>query len=103
MNAEIKAKWLDALRSGKYKQGTHTLQKNNCFCCLGVLCDIVEPEGWDEGVTDGMVLHDGVQDFPTDRFLEKVGLFADEAGTLAEMNDHGQSFAEIADYIEANL
>lgn len=39
---EIKNKWLEALRSGKYKKGSGRLrdEKNN-YCCLGVLCDIM--------------------------------------------------------------
>lgn len=41
MNKKIKAKWLEALRSGDYKQGKGQLrnEKNN-FCCLGVLCNL---------------------------------------------------------------
>jgi hypothetical protein len=35
-----KAAWLKALRSGKYEKGTGHLQKDNKFCCLGILCDI---------------------------------------------------------------
>lgn len=40
MKPEIKKLWVDALRSGKYKQGTHRLRDGNKFCCLGVLCEI---------------------------------------------------------------
>ena len=41
MNIEIKARWISALRSGAYKQGHHTLHsEDNCFCALGVLCDL---------------------------------------------------------------
>jgi hypothetical protein len=41
MNIEIKAQWISALRSGAYKQGHHTLHsEDNCFCALGVLCDL---------------------------------------------------------------
>ena len=41
MNIEIKARWIAALRSGNYKQGHHTLHtEDNCFCALGVLCDL---------------------------------------------------------------
>ncbi len=55
MNPEIKALWLEALRSGKYKQGRghlynkRTLRRKSGevkakeikeYCCLGVLCDI---------------------------------------------------------------
>lgn len=39
-------KWLLALESGDYKQGTGYLRtKNNEFCCLGVLCDLAAKEG----------------------------------------------------------
>lgn len=35
-------KWLDALRSGDYKQGQYQLYNdlNDTYCCLGVLCDV---------------------------------------------------------------
>ena len=50
MNKEIKEKWLAALRSGKYVQSTGALRKpgdaKDSFCCLGVLCDAVDPSGW---------------------------------------------------------
>jgi hypothetical protein len=45
MNPEVKAKWVSALRSGKYQQGKHLLRPTeNQFCCLGVLCDIAQQE-----------------------------------------------------------
>jgi len=45
MKQEIKAKWLQALRSGEYRQGRYTLRtSNNSFCCLGVLCDLYNKE-----------------------------------------------------------
>lgn len=40
MNPELKAKWVAALRSGKYEQGHEYLNKDGKFCCLGVLCDV---------------------------------------------------------------
>lgn len=33
-------KFIAALRSGKYKQGTGQLRVEDTFCCLGVACDI---------------------------------------------------------------
>lgn len=47
MNKEVKTKWLEALRSGKYKQGQGCLAFNGKFCCLGVLCDISGVGKWD--------------------------------------------------------
>lgn len=41
MDKELKAKWVAALRSGQYKQGTKALRIGDNYCCLGVLCDVV--------------------------------------------------------------
>lgn len=45
MKQNIMKKWIKALRSGKYKQGTGTLKQydskgNAQHCCLGVLCEL---------------------------------------------------------------
>jgi len=34
-------KWVKALRSGEYKQGTKLLKFNGKYCCLGVACEIM--------------------------------------------------------------
>lgn len=45
MKQEIKVKWLQALRSGEYRQGRYDLRtSDNGFCCLGVLCDLYNRE-----------------------------------------------------------
>lgn len=41
LNPEVKAKWVAALRSGKYVQGTGRLCRDGKYCCLGVLCDVM--------------------------------------------------------------
>jgi hypothetical protein len=40
MKDDVKKKWVAALRSGKYKQGTGALRRGDEYCCLGVLCDV---------------------------------------------------------------
>ena len=48
MNPEWKDRWVTALRSGKYEQGAGNLMgEEDTFCCLGVLCNIFDPSGWD--------------------------------------------------------
>jgi len=48
MKAEFKSKWLDALRSGQYRQGQGKLRnEGNEFCCLGVLLDKCIEGYWD--------------------------------------------------------
>lgn len=54
MNKNVKAKWVEALRSGRYVQGNHALHRVSTpdevwepvgYCCLGVLCDLAAQEG----------------------------------------------------------
>lgn len=102
MNAELKAKWIEALRSGRYEQGRERLRSDDGFCCLGVLCDVYDSSQW---VTDpelGGYLYDKAYAFlPT--FLPAFAALGPTEATLAGLNDEGKSFVEIADYIEANL
>lgn len=46
MKKQIKLLWLEALRSGRYKQTSKALRIGNSFCCLGVLCDLADAKGW---------------------------------------------------------
>jgi hypothetical protein len=54
MNQTVKTLWIDALRSGNYKQGVGCLYnpKENTYCSLGVLCHlhhiIIKNKGFDE-------------------------------------------------------
>lgn len=48
MKKEIADKWVEALRSGRYKQCKSWLRDNDGFCCLGVLCDISKMSAWGE-------------------------------------------------------
>lgn len=102
MNPEVKKVWINELRSGRYRQTDGALRKGRSYCCLGVLCDLSKaakwtPTSWGEGVYDGS---SGILPF-------SVGEWADlsdgQQGDLAEMNDNGATFAEIADWIEKHL
>jgi len=104
MDAEIKRKWVEALRSGKYRQAQRRLRRDDAFCCLGVLCDIAGRGQWRD---DGGFIFEGPHDvehtvLPVG-MNDLVGLGPLDEAHLAEMNDEGESFAKIADYIEANL
>lgn len=52
LKPEIKERWVNALRSGKYRQGKTELVQPDCklgeglvYCCLGVLCDLASEDG----------------------------------------------------------
>jgi hypothetical protein len=111
MNPEVKARWVAALRSGKYAQGAGALRKGDCFCCLGVLCDVLDPDGWEND------FHQNVKGMPSLKVYEEAG-FAEvipgfrsppqvaiegDASDLDVHNDNGRTFAEIADAIEEQL
>lgn len=40
MIPEIKERWVKELRSGNWPQGRQTLNNDDGYCCLGVLCEI---------------------------------------------------------------
>ncbi len=97
MDAELKAKWVAALRGGAFPQGKFQLHSAGRYCCLGVLCVIA-------GHSTNVL---GDVSYPGDINID-VGLSHDICQQLAYMNDgesdwSGKSFTEIADYIEANL
>lgn len=117
MDAELKAKWLEALRSGKYKQGNGVLRTDdNCFCCLGVLADIVNPSGWGREGKYNTWTPPGSVEYGTAylpyKFEDEIGLNGHSVN-LSVMNDGimadegfeqaPKSFNEIADYIEKKL
>jgi hypothetical protein len=100
----IKTRWVEALRSGRYAQGTGALRKQEAFCCLGVLCDVTDRANW-EAHPSGIyqqIVHGGDSLLPEHVALAS-GVPHEAQWALANMNDMGRSFAEIADYIEAHL
>jgi len=44
LNREQFRKWIKALKSGRYKQTTGTLNDKDGYCCLGVACKILIPK-----------------------------------------------------------
>lgn len=108
MDAELKAKWVEALRSGKYLQGiTHLRSTSNRYCCLGVLCEIAGFDWEPDQLAPAFKVKGSPPNTGTallwDAVLTKLGLAHEEMGTLASKNDNHVPFAEIADYIEASL
>lgn len=123
MNENIKKRWVEALRSGKYKQGHGALwnPRTDRFCCLGVLCEIARQDGLlQPGKFGGFVEDDSGYEY--DAYVPiPVRMWAglDECDphviydkgesenwyvTLSQLNDTlNLNFSEIADLIERNL
>lgn len=111
MNASIKQAWVEALRSGKYKQGRHSLREGNCYCCLGVLTDLyakkhnLKWEGRGPGRSQRCFL--GCLATLPMAVVEWAGTASDNPSVadkqLTTLNDEGVSFEDIADLIEEAL
>jgi hypothetical protein len=100
MKAELKSKWVEALRSGKYKQGRGLLKEGAQYCCLGVLCKIAGIQG--KRRSYGVYEFNGKAVMPSADTCRALGLPVETAGDLGSRNDSGLSFSGIADYIEQN-
>lgn len=123
MKHEIADKWIEALKSGEYKQAREALRNVRGFCCLGVLCDLYMKEhpgraSWRRITEDDVTMNRFISgDFVFEGEKTAQGSLPDEvrrwAGisdgiacydrdtrALASDNDEGQSFARIAETIE---
>lgn len=122
MNPKVKQKWLEALRSGEYKQTKENLHDGNGFCCLGVLCDLHAKERGTNWVRliDLYELYGEMQLLPlsvqewagldndmggmVDFEYEDDGVVYVKSESLPEINDRwNKDFNEIADLIEEQL
>jgi hypothetical protein len=114
--------WVDALRSGKYKQGRKRLRHAGRHCCLGVLCDVYQqvtgkgswqwvlgsmgfmlPRVGGGSWFDATVLPDRALPrwvgFPDEGFDWNLGVLTDSS-SLTQLNDDGSDFGAIAEEIE---
>lgn len=109
--------WIDALRSGKYKQGNKSLQPSkNEYCCLGVACKIfIDPKKirLDDLnlIFGGLPYHqenspEWLNDL-SDDFLQKTDVKIFHLNDHGLLDEHGNyyenplSFNEIADLLQA--
>jgi hypothetical protein len=97
MDAELKAKWIAALRGGEFKQTTGWLKDERGYCCLGVLCVV---KGIELG-SDGRPRH--LPEWDGNFFNLHPEVPKHEITALWHMNDSSHDFKQIADYIEKNL
>jgi hypothetical protein len=118
--------WIEAIKSGRFLQGrerlTSLIEGKQYHCCLGVACIIhnEQAEALKLRLIELTQRFDAInynneRNYAPNALIDALGLrgnagqlkkFASINGltydTLAEMNDNGMSFVEIAAYIEAN-
>lgn len=97
MTPELKEKWAAALESGEYEQAQGKLRDHDDrMCCLGVLCHLVDQSRWKRFNPASAWLHLGEEGIPRLDFLLNLGISSETAEGLAEQNDAGVTFREIA-------
>jgi len=102
----FKAKWIKALRSGKFEQGQHYLQYGNEYCCLGVACRILNPKMKLGNKTLISSLPNKGKNTRVPAILreeENQLILGPVVEKLIKMNDNGKSFKVIANYISKHL
>lgn len=113
MDSKLKAEWITALRSGKYKQIKGALEDTNedgkiiGNCCLGVLCRVAYIKGTiqkGQNTIFGKEAKGSLSGF----MLKKTGLGGGDESTLIDLNDgtafiKQKSFKQIATWIEKNI
>ena len=113
--------WLNALRSGQYKQCTRTLRRGDAFDALGVLCDLATKHRqatwvWQRNdwycdgdnkylprtVSQWAALHPGEIPEGDDpkSYFEPDPYIPSREERLSVLSDKGIPFAELADLIE---
>jgi hypothetical protein len=101
----LKQLWLKALRSGDYEQCTGALRKGNCYCTLGVLCDVSKMHNWYETYS-GKYVYDGPMAnaiIPIDLVL-RAKLTGSLISEINRLNDReAKTFKEMAYWIEKNV
>ena len=98
MTPKQKILWLEALRSGKYRQGKQALKTKSAkgqysYCCLGVAKEVCAIKNSEKIIHGSFLFITGEAVF--------LSIFVQEI--LANKNDKGTSFTKIADYIEKNF
>lgn len=126
MYRDVAMKWIADLRSNPDKQGKSVLANPTIsgtkYCCLGRLCEVLEIpqsydprtntifyEGEDRVLAETVVRLAGMEscvgsasEIPFGKAIVFPSRPDQRWATLADANDDGVTFSEIADWIEAN-
>jgi hypothetical protein len=106
------------LRSGRHEQGYYFLNAEGKKCCLGVACYLMGDKLEVHSIPSVDIIdYDYFDDILPEAAIEYYGFFSSEGArrdnkpiiingeqysSLANANDFGASFADIANYIEQN-
>jgi hypothetical protein len=112
LHPSTKRGWIEKLRSGDYSQGLDGhLYIDGQYCCLGVLADHrgdllkreTKPALFGVGATRRMSPKYGSSSVMPTQGYRYAGLTWTMMDALADANDRGATFKQIAKWIEVNL
>lgn len=105
--ADNRKTWVEALRSGNYKQTKGYLHDDVGYCCLGVACDISGLGGWEQKEDNDWYYYMDKADTLPEEVIDWLGLNTSIGRLvfhvypdLAKANDRGTTFEQIANIIE---
>ena len=102
------AKLVEALESDKYKQGRYYLKFDDCYCPLGVACEISGLDIWRSQpyiseYDNSLVFSYGTPydlHFPPKKVREWLGWSSEDIKYVTELNDGAVDFDRIAQWIK---
>jgi hypothetical protein len=105
LNIPLLTKWADTLESGSYRQTRGRLRTyrgkdktHYSYCCLGVLCNIVDKNGWKQ-----LKYNDFERLLPL-KTKKSTGLTFKQLSKLMDLNDsEDYSFKQIAEHIRKEI
>jgi hypothetical protein len=107
---ELRKKWIEALRSGRFKQGRTALRTGDKYCCLGVACEIAGLSG--VRGKNGIYTYNGRIEYVPLELQRALGLYSQDGAprpdcenpALTFMNDNMRAtFNEIATALETGV
>lgn len=113
MENSLLLKWITALKSGSYQQTKESLRENSReFCALGVLADVIDPEGWSTNSEEEYTWHGNLHalDTPSNpNYLVpkeiscRTNRGIEFQARIQTWNDLGYTFPEIVGFLERGL
>ena len=116
LNVELVKQWIEALESGKYKKGNLQLRRGDCFCAVGVLCDVIDPKLWvraynsiiitsDEPNPDNLIEYSWNYNTCTTPELakKKIGLTVDDFNNIMKLSDLNNDFSPVVNKLNEFL
>lgn len=109
MKKEIAELWIKELESGFWEQGKYFLEHSQTYCVYGILANIAATQGICSHTGKNIGKFDNEMSLVPDSVVQWSGLknangiIRGFKYTLAEMNDNGKTFKQLAEVIRKHV